>query len=266
MKPPGFEIGGSAPSELVDDALKEVWRQRGKGRLASIGIDFDLLARENRVMVHSEIDQFPKLKELLTYATEEKWGVSFRSENLNVIINVYGEGNQSSRALHFHKDSYQFEDEIYGLVAQKDPSAPSLTFKNPANGAMYTVPESDGCFFRLEGDSRFVWKHSCESGVGSRVSITWRWVREEVVAWSRCLDADRITWLQSYMQKCVGDEVSTVCKYDKNEGHKVYRDQNEEFGPRLASSAVIAAPGSSSASSSSLSSIVPVEEKYDEDN
>ena len=231
--PPGFVIGGviggAASSNLpsFDEVLQEIRRQTGKGRLASIGVDYDSL-RLGKPQIRSELALYPKLSQLLKYVTQSKWGDEWSEDRLNIIVNCYD--SQNAHKLHAHKDSFRFEDSIYGLVIKRDSGAPCLSFTGP-NGERYSVPEEVGSYFKLEGDSRFIWKHFCKSGQGERISITWRWVRKESMAYAWAGEKMRKEWIRNFTgQAGIGSNDREVIYKDCS----MYQDQNEDFGPSLA--------------------------------
>ena len=45
----------------------------------------------------------------------------------------------------------------------------------------YKIQEAAGACYLMTGESRHEWHHGCEEFGGKRLSVTWRWFREEVM-------------------------------------------------------------------------------------
>lgn len=162
---------------------------------------------------------------------------------VNVIARRYSQGQK----LGFHKDALGlFTEEIWGCILQTPRvDEVGLEFRRGSPPQRWQLRERPGLVFCLTGPSREAWIHGVDwdrGNQGERLSVTWRWYREDALAWSSISLAERRLWSVAFaavLQERV--ETGTLANFllshtDPPEASwqvRIFSGANDACGPQL---------------------------------
>ena len=141
------------------------------------GIDHD----KNRVVpatAAGRLQDFPHVCELIEQGVKACGDRKEIWPRIQVTVQRYFPG----RGLIMHVDRpFWYLDSVYGCVLTNcSDSALELHTLGQEAGECFIIEENEGSCFRMTGAARFDWKHGVPPLTwGERVSVSWRWFKEE---------------------------------------------------------------------------------------
>lgn len=257
----------------LSGALEELRpRLLHSGGVLEVGLSYKQADTKRRLRTSLPSARVPQTTLLTSQATEVLGCAGGTPERLSVIVRQYqGIGSR----LAFHRDAIGiFGEEACGLVLHRTGSAPALTFRKPRaggsddvdsadgadglDGVTYTLREVPGLAFVLAGPARYVWAHGvppASDDTMERISITWRWFREDFVHWISAGDDTRARWVASFVRlgRARGTPHEALAAFLRarppgrtlptsgSEVPQLFRTKNDVAGPQLADEDVVAA-------------------------
>ena len=167
---------------------------RTTSRAVDIGVSYKgLRQRHQQWVIERTCDDYPALMALVVDATRQLSPSLVHPEGrrlcnwdrVNVLVRYYSKGE---RIKHHIDRTDLFEDNILGCILDTNSGvgvpAHGLTFLPEGSGPYYSLRETPGTTYLIQGEARERWSH----GVwelppgGRRLSVTWRWVHAHVQA------------------------------------------------------------------------------------
>jgi len=187
---PGLDMW-HAPAEAVRSALSEVRPRfhsssnKSSSDMFEVGWSFHAIDKSGVMRIGRPLADFPCLRALIltTLQAFTPDDHVLGDETLNIICRRYTRG----QSLPKHVDRPQlFDEHVYGCILH-NTSDRALSFEQQTRSgnviASHVLEEQPGLCFRTQGPSRYEWIHGVdELSHGERISITWRWIRQDVAS------------------------------------------------------------------------------------